>query len=216
VDYQDFALYAESVVAERFSIFGELPIRVIDPEVQENTAGLGDSNVGVKYAVSDWLDWATTLQLRVYIPSGAETRGLGNGHASLEPGVLIYRELTDRIVVEGELKDWIATGGSDGFAGNVLRYGAGGSYNFREIDELPLRAVVEFVGWTVLDGKSAVSPTPTETFIRDAAGDTIVNVKAGMRWWLTESLDLYVGYGRALTGQTWYDDVFRFELRQTY
>lgn len=216
VDYQDFSLYAESLVSERIAVFGELPFRQIDPQIQDQTGGLADSNVGVKYALSNWLDWATTLQLRVYIPSGDETRGLGNGHASLEPGLLIYRELAPRVVFEGELKDWISVGGNEGFAGNVLRYGAGLSYNLRDIDELPLRAVVEFVGWTVLDGKSAVSVSADETFIRDAAGDTIVNVKAGFRWWLTESLDVYAGYGRVLTTQTWYDDVLRIELRRTF
>lgn len=215
VDYQDFSLYLESVIADRWSVFGEAPLRLVNPEVSDNSAGLGDSNVGVKYALSDWVDWATTLQLRVYIPSGADSRGLGNGHASLEPGVLLYRQLSERIVLEGELRDWIPIEGSD-FAGNVLRYGLGASYNLRELDELPIRAVVEFVGWTVLDGKSALAISPTDTLIRDAAGDTIVNVKAGFRWWLTEEVDFYAGYGRAMTTQTWYDDVIRFELRKTF
>ena len=30
---------------------------------------------------------------------------------------------------------------------------------------------------------------------------------------LLSGTDLYVGYGRALTGEVWYKDIFRVELR---
>ena len=49
--------------------------------------------------------------------------------------------------------------------------------------------------------------------IEDADGDTIVNLKAGARIGLGKNADLYGGYGHSLTGDRWYRDVIRFELR---
>ena len=33
---------------------------------------------------------------------------------------------------------------------------------------------------------------------------------------LGDSADIYVGYGRALTGEVWYKDLLRLEYRLTY
>jgi len=69
-----------------------------------------------------------------------------------------------------------------------------------------LAAVVEVVGWTV-GGGLKLSPEGT---LRDATNDTIVNLKLGLRW-NTASNTFYVGYGRALTGEIWYQDFVRAE-----
>jgi hypothetical protein len=29
-------------------------------------------------------------------------------------------------------------------------------------------------------------------------------------------MDIYTGYGRPLTGDSWYEDIYRFELRYFY
>jgi len=50
----------------------------------------------------------------------------------------------------------------------------------------------------------------------DADGDTVVNVKAGVRVDLGEMGSLYAGYGRALTGEVLYKDVVRVELRTDF
>ena len=62
----------------------------------------------------------------------------------------------------------------------MIRYGVGLSYEVFNNGYLRLSPVVEFVGWTALGGKeSVVSPTGVQ--IQDAAGDTIVNGKLGLR-----------------------------------
>ena len=45
-----------------------------------------------------------------------------------------------------------------------------------------------------------------------ASGDTIINAKLGVRAG-GQRQDFYVGYGRALTGEQWYQDIVRFEYR---
>jgi hypothetical protein len=50
----------------------------------------------------------------------------------------------------------------------------------------------------------------------DASGDTIVNMKAGVRFFTGEHSNFYVGYGRALTGDVWYKDIIRVEMRLVF
>jgi hypothetical protein len=216
VDYQDFSAYVEWAPTPCLSFFGELPYRLVNPELQDNTSGFGDANAGFKLALRQDACQTTTFQLRTYIPSGDGSRGLGTDHVSIEPALLHYRQLSHRLALEAELKDWIAIDGTDDFAGNVLRYGAGVSYLLTDCCSTPLRAVVELVGWTVLDGMTAFAPTPTERVIEDAAGDTIVNLKVGLRKNISPCCDLYAGYGQALTDETWYDHMLRVELRRRF
>lgn len=218
IDYQDFSPYLEVLLVDGLSVFGELPVRLLEGEIQDNTGGLADLNVGFKYALIQNEDRFATFQLRTYAPSGDTARGLSTDHVSLEPGVLFLCRLSDLLTIEGELKDWIAVGGTDEFAGNVLRYGLGGSVllvNGQEAGYGQFLGVTEFVGWTVLEGDSVVTTSPTNSIVRDAEGDTIVNVKLGIRWVL-DRFSLYTGYGRALTGQSWYDDVLRVEGRLVF
>lgn len=210
VDYQDIRSYIEVALNHRISGFVELPVRFLNPEQNENTSGLGDMDIGFKAALVACPDRFVTFQLRTYIPTGDADRGLGTDHVSLEPALLLYQRLSDRLALEAELRDWIPIGGTD-FAGNVIRYGVGASYDVYRSCHLRVAPVVEFVGWTVLDGKEFSPDNGTQ----DAAGDTILNAKIGARV-SGEHNSLYIGYGRALTGEVWYKDIFRLEYRLSF
>jgi hypothetical protein len=213
VDYQDISAYLELALDECTSVFGELPVRFINPVVNDNSAGLGDSNVGFKRAIIFGCDEVLSFQLKVYIPSGDADRGLGNHHTTIEPGLLYYKRLDDCWTMESELRYWVPVDGTEGFEGEVIRYGAGVSYKWLQNCSMTVSPVAELVGWTVLSGQVAVTEVPGRVAIEDAAGDTIVNAKIGLRVDLGSSGQFYLGYGRALTGDQWYDDVFRFEYR---
>jgi hypothetical protein len=169
-------------------------------------------NAGFKYALVNGPDLVTTFQLRTYIPTGDPRRGLGTDHVSLEPALLAWDRLTERVCVYGELRYWIPIGGTD-FAGDVIRYGIGISYGKPCAEGFWVTPVVELVGWTVLDGKESVSTIPLVSGVNDASGDTIVNAKFGARLGYGSRADFYAGYGRALTGDVWYKDILRVEFR---
>src|SRR3954447_11298066 len=97
---------------------------------------------GFKWAFLSGDDRIATFQLKTYIPTGNSAHILGTGHASLEPGLLVYRRLTDRLTLEGELRDWIPLGANN-VEGNVVRYGAGVSYRAFETEQFRLSPVVE-------------------------------------------------------------------------
>ncbi len=215
VDYQEVMGYLEVAAAPRLSGFVEVPFRFFNGEVNANSAGLGDMNFGFKFAAVYCADTVLSLQFRTYVPTGDADRALGNDHVSLEPGVLLFRRLSDTLRTEGEVRYWAPVGGTD-FAGSIIRYGLGVSYGRRCPDSFWINPVLEFVGWTVLDGKVEGATIEPGMMIRDAAGDTIVNAKLGLRAGLGDVANIYAGYGRPLTGKVWYEDIYRFELRLNY
>jgi hypothetical protein len=221
VDHQELRIDVEYAITPRFSGFLETPVRFLNPEANENASGLGDLRAGFKFALIACPHQYLTLQFRTYIPTGDADRGLGTDHVSLEPGLLYYRALSDRLTIEAELRDWIPIEGGSGlgtvspferFAGNVLRYGIGASYTVIDQDCLRVAPVAEFVGWTILDGQSSEGATINE----EADGDTIVNFKVGTRAVICDKHSFSVGYGTRLTGDHWYDDILRIEYRLTF
>lgn len=222
VDYQELIVTGEYAFTRRFSAFVDLPTRFINPESNVNAAGLGDIGFGAKYAVVYGPTRVISLFLRLSAPSGELSTGLGNGQWFIEPGVLYQEQLSRDWQVFGELRYTAPLGRRTDFSGTMVRYGLGTSYTVARGRWGYVAPVVEMVGWTVLSGKE-LDPD-TLTAVR-ASGDTIVNFKVGVRVGLgcpvagspypTRS-DLYIGYGRALTGEVWYKDLLRLEFRRFF
>jgi hypothetical protein len=232
IDYQEFWGYYENAFSDRFSAFIDVPFRLVnfqlDPAIAAanngaqgipNSGGLSDIHFGAKYAlVADPYRY-DTIQVRIYTPTGDADRGLGTNHFTIEPAYLAFRQLSNRLRFNGEFRAWVPisdsqavlNGQTKNFAGTVLRYGAGLSYDLYQSCDCPndaLSAVTEFVGWTVLSGLK-FNPDP-RIGVQDASGDTIVNGKFGLRYrWSNQSV--YAGYGVALTSQNWYTDIIRAE-----
>jgi hypothetical protein len=223
LNYQELSAYLEYAPTMKFSGFIEMPARFIQAVSIRDTAGFSDVNLGFKYALLADPNYYYTFQFRTYTPTGAANLGLGTGHVSFEPALLVFHRLTDRLYFNGEFRDWIPVGGSD-FAGNILRYGLGLTYNIVLTDRFRVAPVNEVVGWTILSGKEFVQTTEMPLgVVMPVAGQTIVNEKIGLRFGLgdysnagggsavNDRHSLYVGYGRALTGDHWYRDTFRLE-----
>jgi hypothetical protein len=228
VDYQDISVEIEYAFSPDFSAIIEAPFRFLNPEVNDNTAGFADMQVGFKQALLSTPCEYLTFQLRTYIPTGDAHRGLGTDHVSLEPALLYYQQLDDRMSLEVEFRDWIpispssgaGTGFKEDFGGNVVRYGLGLAYDMYKCEQCgrKISPVVEVVGWTVLDGLASrsIDGTGATALVKDATGDTIVNLKLGTRVYFSRCDSFYAGYGRALTGDVWYEDIARLEYRRTF
>lgn len=220
VDYQDVAAYFEYAASCRLSFFTEIPVRFLNPEQNRNTSGLGDVNFGVKYALVRAADRVLTAQLRAITPTGSPTQGLGTSNWWVEPGVLFLRQVSPAWQWFGEVRDQIPVAPQSDFTGNVLRYGIGTAYAVVQNDRWYVAPVVETVGWTVLSGKQS----DFLGNVTSARGDTIVNMKFGVRVGFggtncgsaPTGSDLYIGYGRALTGDVWYKDMLRIEYRKFF
>jgi hypothetical protein len=217
VDYQELSMYAETLLmSDMISGFVEVPIRLINPEVNDNTAGISDINFGFKAALIQNRCSALTFQFKTYVPTGEGDRGLGTEHVTLEPGLLFLHRLDNRTTLEAEIRDFIPVDGTDGYAGNVLRYGLGLSRTMIDNGRFSVTPVFETVAWSVLSGDVL-----TENGL-ESAETTIVNSKIGGRFNLAPQCrgqatkSLYVGYGKALTSDRWYDDTLRLEYRYAF
>jgi hypothetical protein len=229
VNYQDVMAYLEVAPTDRFSGFIELPYRFVqiafpNPAVTDDHSGFSDLNFGFKFAFINTKDLTLTYQTRVYAPTGDGGNGLGTLHWTVEPALLARYLVTDRVVLEGEVKDWSAIHGKDSNSGNVLDEGLGVSYLLFNGDNYTIAPVVEVIEWTVLNGGEVSLNAGPKGAPIGAGGNVIVNGKVGLRLGFGEELapgglrrmDLYIGYGRALTGDVWYKDIYRLELRYRF
>jgi hypothetical protein len=221
IDLQELSNYFELALCPRFSVWVDVPVRWVDfhvnnPGAIETASGLSDVQFGFKYAFV-YTPWeVATFQFRTFAPTGNTSQGLGRGNWNLEPALLYYRRLTQRLFFEGEIKDFIPVAAGDTFAGNVATYGGSLSYLLYDRPNVRVAPVTELVGWTVFTGKETADGQAVS-----AAGDTIINAKFGVRTGFGELVqpgflsraDVYLGYGRALTGEVWYKNLFRAEFR---
>ncbi len=214
INYQEIMAYVEGKLRPDFSAFIEGGTRFVQPQDDDHHAGFSDMTTGFKWAFFMDQNQVGTFQTKLYVPTGKETEWLGTGHVSIEPGLLYFNRLSDKLCMESELRLWIPLTDDD-FAGPVIRYGIGFSYGERPCDRWWCAPVVELVGWTVLGGKETVFP-PEPPLTEDASGDTIVNVKLCLRVGMGHRFDIYTGYGRPLTGEVWYKDIWRTELRWAF
>jgi hypothetical protein len=228
VNFQQLYFEAEYAPTRRFSVFGSLPVRWLQPQVFVpdiegrfgtfgDHAGLSDVRGGVKAGLAVGDDRAVTAQLQVYAPTGESREGLGTNHWSVEPSLLYYQRLADRVNLESEFGAWLPTGGSPGvptagsekFSGKVIYYGIGPSVTLYDGRQFQFTPVVELVGWHVVDGFQTAADL-------DAGGTDIVNIKVGARFGFGDRSSIYFGYGHALTDAHWYDDIVRTEYRFSF
>ena len=226
VNMQVYDFYFEHAFTCRFSAFIDVPFNAVQPSgipgPGDSQSGIGDLIAGFKYAIQDDFDRKLTFQLKNYCPTGDPELWLGTGHYSIEPGLLFFQRLGDRWMLEAQLRDWIPVGGTvnpnngEDFAGNVLIYGLGLSYALIDNGDFQVSPVVEAVGWSVLGGQKTVFDAANVASAVNASGDTIINLKAGVRVGNYAGHSFYAGYGRCLTGDTWYDEIFRLEYRKMF
>ena len=230
INFQQLYFLAEYAPVSRFSVFTEVPFRWLQPQsfipgthgatTFSNQSGISDVRAGFKFAVSASSDHSLTLQLKAYFPSGDGTQGLGTAHYSFEPSLLYYQRLSDRWAVESQIGGWHPIDGSRNaghdFAGDILMYGIGPSYQLVNRENIKFAPVVELFGWHVFGGLQLLeSPAGTPT-LADASGTNIVNLKVGARTSFGRHNSVYVGFGQALTHAVWYEHLVRAEYRYTF
>jgi hypothetical protein len=247
LNFQQLYMRAEYAPRQRFSLFLEVPVRWIQPQLivanesptksLTNEAGISDLAAGFKFAALATPNRYLTFQFQDYFPSGSASLGLGTGHHSVEPALLYYQKLSDRVTLEAELGDSHPIGGSScqkpcdstrtatgpssqGFAGDVFFYGAGSSYVVYRGEHVRIAPVIEAVGWRVLGGlETTCVPSSLDCSTQEgvsADGTNVVNLKAGARAMLGDHNSFYIGYGHQLTHEFWYKEIIRAEYRYSF
>jgi len=227
LNFQQLYMRAEYAPVKRFSLVAEVPVRWVQPQqfVPQtipstggfgNQAGLSDVQAGFKFAPLASHEHYLTFQFLADFPSGDSSKGLGTNHYSVQPSLLFFQKVTDRMSFEAQLGDWHPIeGASPGFAGDVFTYGLGPSYELYRGELVRFAPVIELVGWRVLGGLQTNGdffPNP----VVSADGTNIVNLKVGARTSIGGHNSFYLGYGQALSHEVWYKHVVRLEYRYTF
>ena len=221
VDYQDLRFLFE-FGGEKFSVGTEVPIRIMDPVTNDNTAGMGDMSLATKLVLCDGVRWQFSQLFRTYFNTGAPSKGLGNGHISLEPGLLGRFRINDRTYLHGEIDYWFAIAGHPEHAGQVLRWGLGISHVWRDSDSLALIPTFEVLWLSALDGKQSVPFEPgQESRLADVDGHVGTWALPGLRTVIDTGGDLgilefgLIG-GLDLGSSGWHNNMLRFEVRRQF
>jgi hypothetical protein len=211
LSYNSLSLYQE-VAAKGASFFIEIPYYSINPEGNSSSAGFGDMNLGVKTVVLDRDLVLVTTQLRTFIPIGNPTNGLGTGHASLEPALLMALKITGSTYLQTEIAEWIPLGGTPGFAGAVFHYHFSLNQNLCHVGEC-----VNVVGTLEFNGYSMRGQyTDAAGVIQDLSGSNYYNAGPGVRVQFCDRCDIGVGMAFGFGDRHGPDQLYRTELRIRY
>lgn len=213
IDMMEAVPYVEWAFSQRASVFFEMPLRYMNPTENPSAFGGGDFNFGFKFAYFFMPEQVQTFQLRLVMPTGAEGRGLGTGHAVIEPSFLMWQRLSEKFVLESEFRNWIPVGGTN-HAGYTLRYALGLSYDWYTGENWSIRPVTELIGWSVLRGYQSdfIDSLPTFQTTGSAQG-TIIEWAWGVRGIAYANCDWYLGYSFNVTDKSWFEDNIRLEFR---
>jgi hypothetical protein len=230
LNFQQLYMNGEYAPFKSFSAFVMVPFRWIEPFFISapgkspnlfSGGGISDVQAGVKFAALMTDQTHVTLQLKADFPTGNGIKGFGTNHYSIEPIVLLYQKLSDRAVLEGEAGDSHPIGGTyftlppappEKWSADVAMYGLGPSYQLIDRDRYSFAPVLEFVAWHVFGGLQ----TGANNVVQSAAGINVFNAKLGGRVSFANGSSIYAGYGRAITSDIWYRNLFRVEYRRTF
>jgi hypothetical protein len=151
--------------------------------------------------------------MRIYTPTGNIATGMGNGHTTLEPGVLARFKQSDWTYFHGEIKYWIPLGADPTYSGQILTFGVGASTVWHEtltsawIPTLEMQSLNFSGGKKTGPGNVALpvkDPTamiyPGIRFVRDSGGDLGV-------------MEFGAAYGIGFTEERTFDSLLRLELK---
>lgn len=185
VDYQDFRLYLEAG-NNTMSTYLEVPFRILDPVVNNNTAGLADLQMGARTVVLDGKRWTISSLLKTSFKTGDFDRGLGVGYISMAPSLLANYLWNDDTILHGQIEYHIPLGGNRKTRGEVVRYGIGLSHVAYESDTWAIIPTFEVITRSYLSG----SRTSPEGQKLPVDGETGIGVQPGVRFVLGPEGDL--------------------------
>jgi hypothetical protein len=83
---------------------------------------LGDLIAGTKSLLFDCELKQITFQTKFITPVGNAPKGLGTGHLSIEPSLIVGINLGPRSYLQAQIAEWIPIGGDPTYSGALVHY----------------------------------------------------------------------------------------------
>jgi hypothetical protein len=213
VNYHDLGLYTEGATS-KVGVYTTTAYRSVDPFNYERGAGFGDLSFGTKTLLFDSELLIVSLQFTTYLPTGNFLKGVGTGHVSLEPGLLLGLKLAPQTYLQAQVSEWIPLGGDPNYAGAILHY----HLSLNQMLAQPVRdaqiiGTLEFSGWSFQNGQYT---DPVLGANQQASGATYLYLGPGVRVNFCDKLDFGVGAQFALGSSHFAEQLIRTEFRYRY
>jgi hypothetical protein len=213
VNYHDLGLYTEGA-SSKVGVYTTTAYRSVDPLNYPHGAGFGDLSFGTKTLLFDSELLIVSLQFTTYLPTGNFLKGVGNGHVSLEPGLLLGLKLAPQTYLQAQVSEWIPLGGDPNYAGAILHY----HLSLNQMLAQPVRdaqiiGTLEFSGWSFQNGQYT---DPVLGANQQASGATYLYLGPGVRVNFCDKLDFGVGAQFALGSSHFAEQLIRTEFRYRY
>lgn len=219
-DFQDFRFLLEAGGGSA-SLITDIPIRVLDPELNENTTGFGDMSTTAKVVLLNGGDWMMTQVTKTTFNTGNAKKGLGTGHISMEPGMLFRYNSSDLTFWHGELKYNFPIAGDPAHSGQVLKWGVGVSHVIYETDAFAIIPTFEYTNMWFLDGGVTIVDPPLPNTVVDVDGDGLSYFTEGVRLVIDSGGDLGLmevgmSFSQQIGSLGYYDSLIRLDMRFIY
>jgi hypothetical protein len=218
VNYQDLTFISE-VGTPTTSVRTLVPLRMLNPDINDNTAGLGDVQMLTKVVLLNGEYWTITQVNDFMFNSGASKKGLGTGHISIAPGVLASYKWNDETYLHGQVKFQFPIAGDPTFSGEMLHWGFGLSHLLYDSDAFAVIPTIEAAFYSFLTGQQTVFGLPPQILPVDSATASTLHFGVrtardfGRDFGLVE-FGISTGFGLGSAG--WYDSLTRLEMRILY
>jgi len=219
VEFNELTSYSEAAL-KKFGIFVEVPYRSIDPNVSNSAAGFSDIKVGTKSVVFDCELMQVAIQFKTYIPSGVSFQGLGTGHTTLEPSVLVGLKLHPDVYFQGQMAEWIPFSADATQAGAILRVNASLNALLWCLNrDVQLIGTLEANTWSFQDGQFInpyLDPSNPATYAINASGQTYGWMGPGARLSICNRIDFGMATMFGFGERSWSDFGLRMEMRTMF
>jgi hypothetical protein len=220
--YNDFWMINEAAI-DRFSITVAMPYREIEYtelppvaplEISEfHAAGWSDMYISTKSLFLDCELMQMAFQFRTYIPIGNFTKGIGNGHVTLEPSLLWTVKLTPDCYLQTQLSEWIPIGGDSDYQAAIIHYhGSVNQVLWRPVKPVEVIGSAEVFGYTFQGGEFS-DPAFSTTVGETTSAATAIYVGAGFRIVACDKIDIGFGAAFEVTESIMAREIYRTEFR---
>jgi hypothetical protein len=205
-----FSLYNE-VALDRFSTSINLPYEQLSPDNYPGASGLGDLTIGTKSLLLDCELLQFSFAFNTIVATGNFLKGLGTGHVSLEPALLLSLKLAPETYLQTELAYRFPLGGDGTYQGPVLHYHVSLNQLLWSCGhDIKLIGTAELNGFELLGG--AYTSNAGTTLGAKGISD-IVSIGPGIRLVICDRIDLGLAGGFNLTSNSMGDEYLQVEFR---
>jgi hypothetical protein len=213
LQWDQLYLYTEAAT-QRAGFFFEYPYRSVSALYDGHFAGFSDLRLGTRAVLLDCELMLATFQFKTYLPTGSSSKGLGTGHVSLEPSLIVAIRLGAETYVEGQLAEWIPIGGDTTYAGALLDFRTSLNHVlYRITPDVPIIGTLEMSGWAFQDGAYTnpfLGPQPSHH-------SAYVNLGPGLRMSVCKRIDFGTNVSFPVEGDGhWASTWVRSEFRILY